>query len=143
MRRVPISWKTAKVVLVEKPKKNTEDRITYRPISLIDCRSKLFERIIKARLEEKLELKEAIHKNQFGFRQGRATIDALTAVTNIPIKIKLKAVKNQEFCAMVSLDIQNGFNTAPWPKIVDEVKKKKVSPYLMRLVKYLTCRTDG
>ena len=41
----PASWKDAKTILVPKPDKNAAEAKNYRPISLLSCVGKLFERI--------------------------------------------------------------------------------------------------
>lgn len=53
----------------------------YRPISLLPTTSKILEKIVKARLASYTE--ETISKNQYGFRVGTGTNDALAALTQI------------------------------------------------------------
>lgn len=44
-------------------------------------------------------------------------------------------LKNGRYCVAVSLDIQNGFNTMPWNRIVWALVDAKMSPtqYVMRV----------
>jgi potassium voltage-gated channel Eag-related subfamily H protein 8 len=53
----------------------------YRPISMLSNFSKIFEKIIKARLIEFLEKNNLLSKNQYGFRPGLSTENALYKVT--------------------------------------------------------------
>jgi exonuclease III len=46
----PKSWKSAIGVMIPKPNKDTKDPINYRPISLLKCIGKIFEKIISSRL---------------------------------------------------------------------------------------------
>lgn len=39
----PKVWKRARVIMVEKPKKEANEQVSYRPICLINCMGKLFE----------------------------------------------------------------------------------------------------
>lgn len=64
-----------KVALI-KPlhKKGTRDDINnYRPIALLPCFSKIFEKVIYNRLSSFLELNNIINKNQFGFQKEKNT----------------------------------------------------------------------
>jgi len=58
-----------------------ENMNNYRPISMLSRFSKIFEKIIKARLIDYLEKNNFLSKNQYGFRPNRSTEDALYTVT--------------------------------------------------------------
>ncbi|VVC31497.1 Reverse transcriptase domain [Cinara cedri] len=58
---------------------NKSNMNNYRPVSMMSIFSKIFEKIIKARLIEFLE-KNKLSKNQFGFRPGLSTDNALYKV---------------------------------------------------------------
>lgn len=130
----PDIWKTAKLMLIPKPKKNPTDSQGYRPICLIDTLGKILEGLIKERLERELEDKEIINEKQFGFRKGRSTISALSAVEQIVKDIDSKAHQHRQLAAMVTLDIKNAFNSAPWSKIVRALEEVKISGYIRRIV---------
>ena len=51
-------------------------------------------------------------ENQFGFRKGRSTVDAIQAVVNIATNARKGTGKCKGFCALISIDIHNAFNTA-------------------------------
>lgn len=69
MRLFPRSWKVAKLVLLRKSEKLLEHSSSYRPICLLNTVGKLFERIIKRRLEKQLEESGYLRELQFGFRK--------------------------------------------------------------------------
>ncbi|KAL0121307.1 hypothetical protein PUN28_008759 [Cardiocondyla obscurior] len=79
----PLPWKKAKLVLLRKQGKPEDSPSAYRPICLLDEAGKLFERIIVNRLVQHLS-KEGTNfsRNQFGFRAGISTVNAITAVRN-------------------------------------------------------------
>lgn len=54
-----------------------------RPISLLSVFSKIFEKIIKSRLVKYLNLINFFSPNQYGFRKGKSTEDALVNVTDL------------------------------------------------------------
>ncbi|GFX59854.1 hypothetical protein TNCV_4130971 [Trichonephila clavipes] len=55
LKYFPKSWKTAVVVPILKPGKNSALAESYRPISLLPVLSKLAEKVILARLNDYLE----------------------------------------------------------------------------------------
>ncbi|KAL0111284.1 hypothetical protein PUN28_012887 [Cardiocondyla obscurior] len=77
----PREWKRASLVLIPKPGKPLDNASSFRPICLIDELGKLMERIINCRLTEWVESTgRGLSVNQFGFRKGHSTIDAIQAV---------------------------------------------------------------
>jgi len=73
----PRSWKVAKLSLLRKGEKPLEHPSSHRPICLLNTVGKLFERIIKRRLQKQLEESGDLSELQFGFRKGRSVVDAL------------------------------------------------------------------
>ena len=57
---IPKSWKAGTVIPIHKPQKPKDQASSYRPITLLSCISKTLERIIKNRLELKVELDELL-----------------------------------------------------------------------------------
>lgn len=70
LRHYPPAWKRAIVVMIPKPGKLRSNPANYRPISLLPCISKIFERLLLIRMQPRLQLRE----EQFGFREGRSTV---------------------------------------------------------------------
>lgn len=54
-RRFPTVWKRARLVLIKKGDKPLLEPASYRPLCLIDCTGKLFEKIIDNRVRDFLE----------------------------------------------------------------------------------------
>lgn len=50
-KKIPDAWKEQYVVPIPKPNKNLNNLDSYRPISLTSCFSKLFESMLKSRIE--------------------------------------------------------------------------------------------
>ena len=72
----PDCLKLAKVIPVYK-KGEKNDINNYRPISLIPVFAKIFEHILKGQLCDYFEANGLFSSNQFGFRAGRSTTDAV------------------------------------------------------------------
>nr|CAI5850898.1 unnamed protein product [Callosobruchus analis] len=125
---LPEAWKKAKVVLISKGGKPPELASSYRPICLLDTIGKLFEAMVRRRLEIELEALGDLSANQFGFRRGRSTIDAVEKVLEIAERA------NDKWCVLVTLDVRNAFNTASWAVIIQELGHRGISNYLINLV---------
>lgn len=137
---IPEEWKTSKLILIEKPNKTNDKVKKYRPLCLLNAVSKLWEQIINKRLTE--EIKEKIGglaNNQYGFREGRSTIDAAQRIYKIAKETQQN--KKRTFALLVTIDVKNAFNTAKWKFIIRELESWKVSPYLLNQIKqYLNNR---
>lgn len=129
----PDRWKRQRLVLLPKPGKPPGDPSAYRPICLIDTTGKLLERIILNRLTPYLE--QGLSNSQYGFRQGRSTVDAIKEVlesAKVAIEPKRRGMR---FCAIVTLDVKNAFNSASWDAIARSLHRLQVPDYLCRLLK--------
>ncbi|CAK9828030.1 RNA-directed DNA polymerase from mobile element jockey [Anthophora retusa] len=72
---VPTEWKNVHVLFIPKT-----DRKGFRPITLSSCLCKLFERLVKNRLNWWCEHHDIIHPTQSEFRRGRSCIDNVGSV---------------------------------------------------------------
>lgn len=77
----PLTWKTAHIIAIPKPGKDPINPHNYRPISLLNFLSKIFERLILNRLSPILNSPERINHFQFGFKSLHSTTDALFRLT--------------------------------------------------------------
>lgn len=137
----PVEWKISRLVLLEKPKKNQTDEVSYRPICIVNCVGKLFEILIKNRMETVMEERNILNQNQFGFRKGLSTLNAVQKVKTWTDQIRAKAYKNRECSVLIMLDIKNAFNTAPWDGIIEALKHKNFPLYIINTIKsYLSER---
>lgn len=125
----PAVWKRAKVVLIPKDQSGQK----FRPISLLDTVGKLYELMLRKRLNE--EIDGMLSGHQYGFRRGRSTVEAVLDAVN---------VRNVVWTAMICLDVKNAFNTADWGLVVGRLREMGVSAYLVNVVgSYLSCRRIG
>jgi hypothetical protein len=139
-RTFPERWRRAKLVLIPKDD-GTEDR-KFRPICLIDALGKVLEHLIKARLQKEVEERGGLSDNQFGFRQGLSTMDAVEEVLKVARFSNSGSWGRKEYCGLVALDVENAFNTASWERIVTAMDAFEVSVYVKEMIQtYLTDRT--
>lgn len=75
------------MVLLPKAGRSEQEPSAFRPICLLDEAGKLLERIIANRLVRHMaEDGPQLHEMQFGFREGRSTIDAIMSVRTLSEK---------------------------------------------------------
>ena len=95
----------------------------YRPISLLSNMSKIFEKIIHARLSVFLSTNNILYEKQFGFRNQHSTNHALIEKTE---KIK-QGCNSGKFVCGVFLDFQKAFDT-----VNHDILLKKLEHYGIR-----------
>ena len=111
-RRFFIDWKKQSLVLPRKGNKALEDASSYRPICLLNTMGKLLEELILQRLKALFVGEHGLLENQFGFRKGKSTVDSIQAVDKIATNARKGTGKRKGFCALISIDVRNAFNTA-------------------------------
>ena len=95
----------------------------YRAISLLSNISKIFEKIIRARLSVFLSTNNILYEKQFGFRNQHSTNHALIEITE---KIK-QGCDSGKFVCGVFLDFQKAFDT-----VNHDILLKKLEHYGIR-----------
>lgn len=73
----PTEWKTSRVVLLKKGNKPDGVPSFYRPICLLNDVGKVLEFLLTRRLEDHMSDSGGLSANQFGFRKGKSTDDAV------------------------------------------------------------------
>jgi predicted metallopeptidase len=92
--------------MIPKSGKKFSEVESYRPISLLQIMSKLFEKLILKRLKPIIAEKHLVPTHQFGFRKNHSTIDHVHRITDIIEK----TLENKGVCATVFLDITQAFD---------------------------------
>ena len=102
----PDSMKIAKVIQVFKAGKK-ELVSNYRPISVLPCFSKIFEKIMYNRVYKYLTENNLLFQKQFGFREGHSTSYAIVnLVSNI-----YNSFNENKFTLGVFIDLSKAFDT--------------------------------
>ncbi|GFS74724.1 probable RNA-directed DNA polymerase from transposon X-element [Trichonephila clavipes] len=79
----PNAWKTAVVIPILKPDKDSALPTNYRPISLLSCLSKVYEFVLLQRLNQHCAAFNFIIPQQCGFRPKCSTVHQLLRVTEL------------------------------------------------------------
>jgi len=117
----PSLWRKAVVVVIPKPGK--DDYLAakaYRPISLIECLSKLLEKVVAKRLLFDADKHSLLPTTQFGTRAFSCTLDAGLTLTH-DVQTHLK---KGDRCAALLFDIKGFF---------DHVHRKRMTHTLRNL----------
>ena len=88
-------------------KESAENPSNYWPISLLSVFSKIFEKIVHKRLYDFLEMNNALHTLQFGFRKKNSTSHTLISMTE---KIR-NTIDNGRYGCGILIDLKKAFDT--------------------------------
>ena len=102
----PSKLKMAKIVPVYKADDDT-DVNNYRPISLLSHFDRIFEKMIKRRMESFIEQKDLLSSSQYGFRKAHSTQHAILDIVNA---IQTNMDKHSFSCG-VFIDLKKAFDT--------------------------------
>jgi len=106
---IPDAFKNALISPIYKGKGSKTDLINFRPISLLNVFSKIFEKAIKTRLINYLEENNLLPNSQYGFRKGLGTEDALANLT----KDIYDNLDNHSQTIGIFLDLSKAFDSIP------------------------------
>ena len=102
---VPSEFKVANVIPIFK-KGSQYDLCNYRPISLLSVFNKIVEKLMYIRLIKFLD-KNVLSENQFGFRSGHSTQQAILCIID---RIQ-RAINNRNYSCGIFLDFSKAFDT--------------------------------
>ena len=114
----PVCWRVANVTPIPKggsPSVNPEE---YRPISITPILSKIFERLLAKRLYRFLDASKLLPPNQFGFRKGLGTNDALMHI----VHNAQSSLDSGHESRLVSLDFSSAFDRVNHKALIYKLK---------------------
>lgn len=126
----PDDFLSAVMIPLEK-KRNAKKCEDFRTISLISHAAKVLLRVINRRLRGRLE--ESIAEEQFGFRRGKGTRDAIGLLRVIGERY----IERGRQLYTVFVDLEKAFDRVQWNKLMNILKKNGVDWRDRRLIKNL------
>lgn len=97
---------------------NKELVSNYRPISVLTTLSKILEKVLNKRLVNYLDSKNIIAANQFGFRKGISTEDAVDSL----LENVVERLDGKEKCIGIFLDLSKAFDTVSIPILLHKLE---------------------
>ena len=113
----PQPLKLARVVPIFKSGSKS-DVSNYRPISLLDSFSKIYEKLMHNRVVEFMESNQSFHELQYGFRSGRSCEHALLAAQN---QI-LHSLNKQQISLLLLIDFSKAFDMVEHPILLKKLE---------------------
>ena len=89
----------------------------YRPISLLNSFSKIYEELMHTRLFEFFECKNSLYENQYGFRSGRSCEHALLNAQNI----LLESLSKRQVSLLLLIDFSKAFDMVEHPILLQKL----------------------
>lgn len=126
----PVCWKFARIVVIPKdPRMDRLSTAAFRPVTLLNAISKLFERVVVDRVQREYVSLNLQSRSQFGFMKGRSTEDAL-------VELKDTIQYSQEkYVVALFIDIVGAFDNLWWPIIINRLVRAGCSGKLVDIVK--------
>lgn len=104
-----------KTIIIPIHKKSDKTEVTnYRPIALTSNIAKVIEKAFKTRVMHFLESNKYLHKNQFGFREKKSTIDPVLKLVNSVHH----TLNNGKKALTVFIDLQKAFDSISHSKLL-------------------------
>ena len=134
----PSNWKTAHTIMIPKPGKPHRLPTSYRPISLLNALSKIYETLLLQIMSKHIIHHNLIIPSQAGFTSHTSTIHQAVRLTN---QIK-EGFHLKKFTASVFLDIERAFDRVWHSGLIYKLIRYDFPPQLVHTIRsYLSNRT--
>lgn len=140
----PVQFKKSLIIPIHKGKESWK-LDNYRPIALLSHLSKVLEKCIKFRLASFLEENYLFSPNQYGFREGHSTDEAIFKLT----KKIYNSLDNKKKSLCIFLDIRKAFDTINFNIAYQKLTKLGITDKCLNFIRsYLedrtqVCKIDG
>ena len=133
----PQPLKLARVVPIFKSG-SKGDVSNYRPISLLDSFSKIYEKLMHNRVVEFMESNQSFHELQYGFRSGRSCEHALlTAQNHI-----LHSLNRQQISLLLLIDFSKAFDMVEHPILLKKLENYGIRGQTLKWFESYLCNRE-
>ena len=127
----PSIWKTSSIIPIHKMGKPLDSPVSFRPISLTSCVSKLFERIILSCLLFFLESNSILSPHQAGFRPGWSTLDQILYLSQ-SISDGFNKPRPGSWTILLTIDFSKAFDSVWHPALFHKLISAGLPPCFAR-----------
>lgn len=127
---VPSQWRLAEIILIHK-KGDRKNLNNFRPISLASNLSKIFLKIVKERIFEKLDFNQA--NEQAGFRKKRSTVDQLFVINQLLERAREYSIKLN----LLFIDYNKAFDSVFHNKVWEALGNQGIESKWTNVIKNL------
>ena len=132
----PSSWKLANVSPIHK-KNDRQNKSNYRPISLLSCIAKVFERLVFNVLFNYCKINNLLTERNSGFKPLDSTVNQLISLVNMIYK----GLDDEKEICMIFLDISKAFDKVFHNGLLFKLEQFGIGGTLLKWFKsYLTNR---
>ena len=141
----PSQWRWAKIIMLVKPGKNPKKPVGYRPISLISCWGKIYERFICDRLVSILGEKNFFAEVQSAYQKGKSSQEHLFRL----MQDVINGFKMRKCTVGVFLDVQKAFDAVWLNGLKLKIKELSLPSQLQNILfsfltnRFLKVNVDG
>lgn len=126
----PLAWKLGKILALPKPNKDPDIATSYRPITLLSCLGKIFERMILTQVLEFLSTNEILINQQFGFRSGHSTSKQIIRI----IEEICFDFNRDRTTGMVFLDVEKAFDSIWHDGLIFKMAQLNFPIHLLKII---------
>jgi len=123
---IPLEWADSYTIPIYKGKGDALSCSKYRGVRLLEHGMKLWEKILQERLRELVKIDEC----QFGFQEGKSTIDAIFILR----QVQEKHIEKKKELFHVFVDLEKAFDRVPREIIRWALRRQKVPERLINMV---------
>ncbi|XP_017304933.1 uncharacterized protein LOC108254458 [Diaphorina citri] len=128
----PNEWSKTIVIPIQKKDKDPHSTSSYRPICLINCICKIFEKMVNFRLTFILEKYKLLSPFQSGCRWNKSTIDNILHLENeVTHAFRLK-----RYTLAVILDIKSAYDSTWRRRILQKLNDWNIGSHLLRYIEF-------
>ena len=118
----PRCWKKGRVCNILKPQKAGDSPTHFRPITLLNCLSKVLERLLTERATQWAERNKVLPPEQHGFRRGRDCREPLRTLTDSI----WTALNRRHKLTAISLDFRGAYDRVSPEKLCERLSQNKI-----------------